>query len=153
MIVVSDTSPITALITVRQVELLQELFDEMFVPQAVQTELLRTHATLPTWIHTQEVAATRDLKRFSEIVDAGEAEAIALAKEMHADRLLIDERKGRRLALAEGIHVIGLVGVVLLAKRKGRILSARVVMDRLVNEAGVYLDPELVNSALQSVGE
>jgi len=49
-------------------------------------------------------------------VDAGEAEAIELARELHADQLLMDERKGRRLAVQEGIPVIGLLGVVLLAR-------------------------------------
>jgi uncharacterized protein len=86
-------------------------------------------------------------------LNAGEAEAIVLAKEISADRLLIDERKGRRLAQAEGVRVIGLVGVVLLAKRKGLIPNARELIERLVNEAGVYLDPELINSALQTLGE
>lgn len=57
--------------------------------------------------------------RFSRIVDRGEAEAIELAKELRADRLLIDECKGRQLAIEEGMPVIGLVGVTLLAKKKG----------------------------------
>jgi predicted nucleic acid-binding protein len=153
MIVVSDTSPVSALMTVGRIELLPKLFTEVFIPQAVHAELLRSHPTLPDWLQTRAVSNLAAVVGFARTVDAGEAEAIALAKEMHADRLLIDERKGRRLAQAEGLQVIGLLGVVLLAKRKGFISDARHLTEQLVNEAGVYLDPDLINSALQTVGE
>ncbi len=153
MIVVSDTSPVTALITIGKVELLRELFAEVLVPETVRAELLRSHPSLPDWLQTRRVSNQAAVSDFTKRVDAGEAEAIVLAREIGADRLLIDERKGRRLAQAEGIHVIGLVGVVLLAKRKGLVPNARELMERLVNEAGVYLDPELIKSALKTVGE
>lgn len=153
MIVVSDTSPITALMSIGRIELLPKLFTEVFVPEAVHAELLRSHSTLPDWLQTRSVSSLAAVAGFARTVDAGEAEAIALAKELHADRLLIDERKGRRLAQAEGLQVIGLLGVVLLAKRKGFISDARHLIEQLVNEAGVYLDPDLINSALQTVGE
>lgn len=83
----------------------------------------------------------------------GEAEAIELAKELRADRLLIDERKGRRLAPLEGVPVIGLLGVVLLAKRRQLIPSARALLQRLETEAGMYLSEDIRNAALRTVGE
>ncbi len=86
-------------------------------------------------------------------MDSGEAEAIALARELHADRLLIDERKGRKLAEQEGIPVIGLLGVVLLAKRKALIPAARELLLRLEREAGMYLAEDIRNQALKTVGE
>lgn len=153
MIVVSDTSPITALMTIGQIELLRELFAEVFIPGAVRAELLCSYPLLPDWVQVRSVSDQTAVAGFTRTVDAGEAEAIVLAKEMKADRLLIDERKGRRLAQAEGIRVIGLLGVVLLAKRKGLVPNAQAVIERLVSEAGFYLEPELVNSALHSVDE
>lgn len=78
---------------------------------------------------------------------------IELAKELHADRLLIDERKGRQLAIKAGLSVIGLLGVVLLARRNGLIPSARALIERLENEAGAYFSPNLIESALESAGE
>jgi len=92
-------------------------------------------------------------KRLTLMVDEGEAEAIELAKELHADLLLIDERKGRRLAVAEGVSVIGLLGVVVLAKRRGLIPSAHNLLAALKDQAGFYLSGELVDRALASVGE
>ena len=112
MIVVSDTSPLTALLTVGELEILLKLFAEVVIPEAVRDELLRSHLHLPTWLRVESVKDRGRTSRYSQTVDAGEAEAIELAKELHADRLLIDERKGRRLAIQEGIAVIGLLGVL-----------------------------------------
>jgi len=153
MIVVSDTSPLTALLTVGQADLLFQLFGDVIIPKEVQKELARSHATLPPWIRIEEVTNQSESARLAQIVDKAEAEAIELAKELHADRLLIDERKGRRLAMQEGVPVIGLLGVVLLAKRRQMIPSARRFLERLDQEAGIYLASELRDQALRSVGE
>ena len=153
MIVVSDTSPLTALLTVGEAELLPKLFREVVIPEAVLAELRRSHVLLPDWLRAVGVKDTARAGRYARIVDAGEAEAIELARELHADRLLIDERKGRKLALEEGVPVIGLVGVVLLAKRRQIIPSARALLQRLEDEAGMYLSEEVRTAALKTVGE
>ena len=153
MIVVSDTSPLTALLTVGEARLLPELFAEVVIPEAVQKELLRNHPNLPDWLRVASVQNTAQAAKYSQLVDAGEAEAIELARELHADRLLIDERKGRKLAVQEGVAVIGLLGVVLLAKRKEFIPSARLLLERLDREAGMYLAPDIREAALKTVGE
>ena len=101
----------------------------------------------------QQLTNTARASLYSQSVDCGEAEAIALAEELHADCLLIDERKGRRLAKQQGVPVIGLLGVVLMGKRAGEIRSARGLLDQLDREAGIYLTDELKNAALKSVGE
>jgi len=153
MIVVSDTSPLTALLTVGHGDLLIKLFDDVFIPEAVRSELLRHHSRLPGWLRVAGIKDIARVKEYAQSVDAGEAEAIELARELHADRLLIDERKGRKLAVREGLPVIGLLGVVLLAKRRGLVPSARTVLQRLDDEAGMYLSAEIRDSALKSVGE
>ena len=153
MIVVSDTSPLTALLTIGEVELLRQLFAEVIIPQAVRDELLRNHPDLPDWLRVETVKHPAEALRLMEFVDSGEAEAIELAKELQADRLLIDERKGRRLAIQEGVPVIGLLGAVLLAKRRNLIPEAGAVLDRLEKEAGMYLSREIREQALKSVGE
>lgn len=153
MIVVSDTSPLTALLTVGEADLLPKLFHDVVIPEAVRTELLRNHPNLPDWLHVASVQDTTQAFKYSQLVDAGEAEAIELARELHADQLLIDERKGRKLAVQVGVPVIGLLGVVLLAKRKTLISSARVLLQRLENEAGMYLSRDIRDQALKTVAE
>ena len=128
MIVVSDTSPLTALLTVSAADLLPQLFSEVVIPEAVRDELQRSHSRLPAWLRIAAVANQNQARQYAQIVDMGEAEAIELARELHADRLLMDERKGRRLAVREGVPVIGLLGVVLLARRKQFIPSARALI-------------------------
>jgi uncharacterized protein len=153
MIVVSDTSPLTALLSVSAADLLPKLFGEVVIPEAVRDELLRNHSDLPAWLRVEAVKDPAEARRFAQSVDKGEAEAIELAKELHADRLLIDERKGRRLATQEGVPIIGLLGVVLLAKRNRLIPSARALLQKLDRDAGMYLTEELREQALKSVGE
>jgi predicted nucleic acid-binding protein len=153
MIVVSDTSPLTALLTVGEENLLRKLFAEVVIPIAVRDELLRSHPVLPEWLRVEAVKNVAEASRLSGVLDAGEAEAIELAKELQADLLLIDERKGRRVAVEEGVAVIGLLGVLLLAKRTQLIPSAAKLLLRLEVEAGVYLSADIKNQALKTVGE
>ena len=153
MIVVSDTSPLTALFTVGQSDLLFKIFGEVLIPAAVENELLRSHPDLPGWLKTKQVRDSAKVQEYSQSVDLGEAEAIALAEELSANFLLIDERKGRRLARTRQLRIIGLLGVILLAKRQGLIPSARDLLAQLDEKAGVYLSKELKEAALRSVGE
>ena len=153
MIVVSDTSPVTALLTIGAAELLVQLFDEVVIPPAVRGELLRSHPLLPPWLQVKTVQNPGQVRQYAQTVDLGEAEAIELARELRADRLLMDERKGRALARREGIPVVGLLGVVLLAKRRRLIPSARLLLQRLESEAGIYLAVEIKETALKTVGE
>jgi uncharacterized protein len=152
MIVVSDTSPITALLTVGELDLIFKLFGDVIIPVSVYTELLQTHSQLPPSLRIQAVSDLTSAAEFRKLVDPGEAEAIQLAKELHADRLLIDDAKGRKLAAREGLAIIGLLGIV-LAKSRRLVPSARVLLTRLRDKADVYLSEELVEAALKSVQE
>jgi uncharacterized protein len=116
-------------------------------------ELRRSHAQLPQWLKTRTLQDPAKAQEVAKFLDIGEAEAIALAGELRADYLLIDERKGRRVAQQHGLPVVGVIGVVLIAKRQGLISSARQLLDRLHQEAGVYLTDALKETALKAVGE
>lgn len=98
MIVVSDTSPISALLRIGEITLLSRLFDEVVIPLAVKDELLRGHSVAPAWLRVQPVQNSGAVDGFRKVVDPGEAEAIQLAKELKADRILIDDHKGPMLA-------------------------------------------------------
>jgi predicted nucleic acid-binding protein len=153
MIVVSDTSPLTALMTVGKSDLLARIFGEVLIPTAVKAELLRSHVVLPDWLKVHAVSDTASVQAYTQKVDLGEAEAIVLAEELQAEYLLMDERKGRRLAQAQHLQVIGLLGVLLIAKRRGLIPSARELLSQLDQQAGIYLSTDLKNTALKTVGE
>jgi hypothetical protein len=153
MIVVSDTSAITALLQIDQIELLARIYHEVFIPHAVQRELLVTHLHLPKFIQSRQIANQPDFVRLAAELDEGEAEAIILAKELKADDLLMDETLGRRVAMREGVHVIGLLGVLLEAKARGYVPGLRNLIRDLETKAHFHISPELKHAILREVGE
>jgi len=153
MIVVSDTSAITSLIQVGRIEVLAQLYGDIYIPQAVRIELFQTHPSLPAFIHTRGAASESDVRRLCAELDLGEAEAIILAKEMAADYLLIDESVGRQIAIREGVKVIGLLGVLLEGKERGHILSVREVTTDLETIAGFRVSEAVKHIIFRGAGE
>ncbi len=123
-VVVSDASPIHYLVLVGHEQVLHDLFMRVIIPNVVLAELchqrspdvVRTWAlSLPGWVEMkQPIGGVRVAG-----LDPGEADAIALAKELRADALLIDERQGRLIAKREGLTVYGTIGVLEAAAAQG----------------------------------
>lgn len=153
MIVVSDTSSVSALLRIGKCDLLRRLYREVVIPEAVKTELLFAFSNLPEYLHCEKVLQRSNVERLQMELDIGEAEAIVLAREKHADMLLIDEKRGRQAAIREGIPIIGLVGVLLLAKGNGLISSLRELINRLEIEADFRLSDQLKHNAFEQAGE
>ena len=152
MVIISDTSPLTALLLAGRVELLTCLFDRVVIPPAVEKELLCAHATLPSWI---EVSAPQQIPPsiLDGGLDAGETEAIALALELHPDTLLMDERLGRRLAQRHGLAVTGLLGLLVLAKNSGLIIAVVPLIRELQDEGKCWFGHQLLSEVCAAVGE
>ena len=130
MIVVSDTSAISNLVDVGHIELLQQLFGRVIIPSAVADELTRGRVIVPDWVEMRQVhdrARVRVLEHEDEL-DLGEAEALVLAVEVRADRLLIDEEQGRAVAERMGLRYIGVLGLLVEAKRRGHLVAVRPVV-------------------------
>lgn len=126
MIVISDTSPINYLLQIGLIDLLPQLFETVIIPQAVYAELRHPGApqvvsdwtlNLPGWIEVRVVPVPDP----SLQLGAGEQEAITLALRLKADALLLDERKGRREAVARGLTVSGTLNVLDEAAERGLI--------------------------------
>ena len=124
MIVVSDTSPISSLLQIGQIELLRHLYTTVTIPVEVNREL----SVLPEqtaalqkldWIIVAKATQVTLVNELRQQVDPGEAEAIALALELNAHALIIDERRGRELARAYGVERVGVLGILVQAKQKG----------------------------------
>lgn len=153
MMVVSDTSCLSNLLAVGHETLLPLLFNEIVIPPAVEAELLRFHASLPAFLKRTAPADRARVSQLAREVDPGEAEAIVLAGELKADRLLIDERVGRAVALREGLSIIGLVGVLLAAKQKGLLPDLAPLLRRLESEAGFRMSQTLKAEILRAAAE
>ncbi|MEX0271914.1 DUF3368 domain-containing protein [Leptolyngbyaceae cyanobacterium UHCC 1019] len=160
MIVVSDTSPISNLAAIGQLIILQQLYSEVIIPTAVYQELLDSGAEDPAvlaiqtldWIQVCSVTNAVLLQSLQASLDAGEAEAIVLAVELAADRLLMDERRGRQQALQAGLKVTGLLGVLLAAKQQRVIATVQPILDALIANR-FWVRDELYAEVLRLAGE
>ncbi len=151
MIVVSNTSPIFYLSTIGQLDLLRQLYNEILIPTTVFNEITNVGNTdfsarvVPklSWIKTQSAADRALVRTLSKELDPGEAEAIALAVELKADRLLIDERLGRSAALRLGLKITGVLGILVAAKRNNLIQEVKPLLDILIDRVGFWIDERL----------
>ncbi len=162
MTVISNTSPISNLAAIGQLVLLQQMYGSITIPQAVADEIAKV-ATIYTqaafvpnqpWITIQAVNDTTTVERLrGEKLDAGESEAIALALEVGAELLLIDEQLGRRIAVNEGLNITGLVGVLLEAKNKGFVSKIKPTVDALMIQARFRISSQLYAEILRLAAE
>lgn len=161
MIVVSNTSPIIALARVGRLDLLHAVYGEILVPEAVFNEISVSGAGEPG---AHEVAAASWVKRRPALnsslisalgleLDAGEAEAIALAIECGAELILLDERMGRHAAKRMGLTVVGTLGILIAAKDRSLLVSVRPLLDALRADAGFWIADTLYNAVLAAANE
>ena len=160
MIIVSDTTPLSELAKVGQVYLLRDVFGQVIIPKEVHDELIRGNhpaiAALQTvdWIEVREVSDSQKVStlRTQTQLGLGECGAIILAEELGADRLLLDDREARREALSRNLPVIGTIGVLLIAKRRGLIPSVKQILDALIAQ-GTYISQKLYQDVLTQAQE
>ena len=149
--VVADASPLIAFQQIGELRLLRAVFAELTVPPAVAREILPSVAPAP-WIVERGLTQPIGPLVLRADLGAGESEALSLAAEIRADRLLLDERAARRVAEALGLSVVGTLGVLLAAKRRGLVAEVRPLIDELVRQ-GFWVAPRLVKQVLLAAGE
>jgi predicted nucleic acid-binding protein len=146
VIVVADTSVLLNLCRIGQVELLSRLFHEVVTPPEVAAEFDRLARqttrfqglTLPSWVRQQSAANIAAAIRAANL-DSGETAALALALEIRADALLVDERRGHQVAVQLGIKTIGVLGILLQAKSSGFIPQLRPLLETLERDAQFWI--------------
>jgi predicted nucleic acid-binding protein len=161
MSVVSNASPLINLARIGKLDLLRQLYAELFIPEAVWHEVVTEGVGLPgadevkdaIWIKTQSVTNTPMVSALRQELDAGEAEAVVLTLETQADLLVMDERVGREVARHLGLHCIGLIGVLVEAKHKGVLSAVKPQLDELRNIAGFRIRDALYVRVLQDEEE
>ena len=161
MSVVSTASPLISTAQIGKLDLLHQLYGEVFIPEAVWHEVVVKGAGEPgadevkaaTWIKIQSVTNTTLVHALRQELDAGETEAIALTRETPAELLLMAERVGRELARHLGLHYTGRIGVLVEAKPKGLLSAVKHLLDVLRNIAGFRIRDTLYERVLQDEGE
>lgn len=161
MTVVSDTSPIINLARINKLDILHHSFGGIVIPRAVYEEITRFGPEEPgaseveqcAWITVYAVANRPLVEALKLEIDPGEAEAIACAIEMNAERLLLDERLGRNVSQRLGVKCIGLLGLLIEAKNKGLVMMVKPLVDDLIAKAGFWISRRLYARVLSAAGE
>jgi len=161
MIVVSNTSPITNLSAIEKLHLLQQLYGEIFISSSVFKELTQWGDSIPgatevktsNWIQVKSINNISLVQSLKEQLDEGESSVIALALELKANWLIIDEQLGRKIAIEYNLTITGILGILIEAKRQGLISLVKPILDDLINIAKFWVDSSLYNRILSIVGE
>lgn len=161
MIVVSNTTPLIGLASIGRLGLLQELFDEVYIPKAVFDETVtfgrgegraKQEVSRAAWIHVVEIKDRLAVQVMLDEMDLGEAETIVLASELNADWVLMDEKKGRRKLDQLNIPKIGTLGILPKAKQLGLIPTLKPEIENLQKSA-FSISPLIVEEVLKIAGE
>lgn len=159
MIIISDTTPIISLIKIQRLDLLEKLFGEVLIPEAVFRELTtnETFKNESTIVKSSKFIKTSPIKNKKSLeilqaasgLDDGESEAIILADELKSDVLIIDERKGRKVAQNLGIVITGTVGILIQAHYENMISEEEVkICFEYLKNSSIRLSDSLIQEAL-----
>jgi predicted nucleic acid-binding protein len=157
---VVNTSPLVFLGNLGRLELLRHAGREVCIPRAVAEEIAEkpdaaaqaVQAACGTWMQVRHVTDQTAMTLVQAALHKGEAEAIVLAAELHAESLVLDDQDERRFADRCGLKIIGTLGILLTAKQRGGIISLRTEINTLV-ALGFRVKPQLVTPVLQRARE
>jgi predicted nucleic acid-binding protein len=153
---VSDASPLIVLLKTNKLSILEELFEKVNIPKEVYREITAKEQeklifSKISWIETRTVKNTEMNVFLEKLIDKGEAEAIVLAKELKTP-LLADDAKARKYAKLLNVEVIGTLGLLKIAKKRGVISSVKKVISDMLAQ-GYYIEDKLITRLLEDVDE
>lgn len=156
MLLISDTSPLISLIIIEKLDLLEKLYGDYCIPNAVWQELTNHNAIKIYKSEIQQLSKKIHKTSYNILpingIDIGETECILLYKELHADYLLIDDKKGRDVAELNDIKCIGTLTVLYKAKEKGYITEIRNLFIKLTEYKRFY-SKSIMNFFLEQANE
>lgn len=161
MIVVSDTSVLVNLAWLDRLDILPTLYGEIVIPTAVWEEIVvmgtgkvgAQEIAQAYWIKQESPKNVILVESLRQTLDNEEAQGIALALELNADLLLIDERLGRMTAKYFNLEIIGLLGILIQAKQDGLIDQIKPLIDQLRFEIGFHISTQLYQEVLRLAQE
>lgn len=157
---VVDAGPLIFLAKLDRLDLLPNIGEQIYIPQAVMSEI---HAkddkacsileqASATWLQVRDVKGRESVDLLLADMDLGEAEVIVLAREIQADWVLLDDLVARRFARRVGLSPVGTLGILLAACLRGEIPSIREEIERL-QEHGFWISDALNDEILKAAGE
>lgn len=157
---ICNATPLIAFARIGELSLLEQVVGSLTIPAAVAAEL-SAHGAQGVgavvlgdhpWIQVRSLASRQQVTLLLPTLDLGEAEVIALALEVKAPLVLIDEQTGRQVAKSVGLNVTGSVGLLIRAKQQKLIPVIRPLVEQM-RQSGIYYSERFVQSVLREVGE
>jgi predicted nucleic acid-binding protein len=160
VIVVCDSTILIGLAKMGRLKLLREVFSKISIPEEVFYEVVEKGADKPgskdikdaAWIEVITIQDKTQVDFLMITLEKGEAEVLALAKELGADLILVDEEKVRSSAVIAGYHVMGLLGLFILAKNLGILDKVGPLITELRRKK-FRISDRVVSEALKKAGE
>ncbi|TVR07853.1 MAG: DUF3368 domain-containing protein [Phormidium sp. GEM2.Bin31] len=158
--IICNATPLINFASISRLDILKSLFTEIVIPQAVYSETVESGFPNSETILKGIEAGWLNVKPVEEMpesisleLDAGEREAIALALSEQKPRVILDEKRARKVAQELGLNVIGTLGILILAKRNRIIPQVKPLLDAMMTEAQYWVNESLYHSVLQAVSE
>lgn len=144
-LIIADSSCLIALDNINQLVILKGIFDEITITGEIANEFGKP---IPKWMKVQTPKSKENVRKLLKTLDPGEAEAIALAIENNNSILIIDEKKGRKIAFSYDLKVIGTLRVIMLAKKRNLVEDIRPIIKSL-REVGFRVSDKLEQEILR----
>ena len=160
MMVVCNATPLINFAAINRLDILQEIFAKVLIPQAVYQETTVSsfiwsqfivQAVTCGWLEIHTVAKIDPI--ISIELDNGEREAIALALQTGVHKILLDEREARQFAKNMELKLIGTLGILLLAKEQQIIDQVKPLLDDMIYIAQYWVNTKLYEQVLKQAGE
>lgn len=152
--IIGDSSALVALSIMDKLDLLENIFGKIYVPQAVYDEVTISYkpqsVKLKNFLTNKIVSVEVGISQIG--LGKGELEAIALYKNLEAKFLFIDDRRAKSFATLNDVNVIGSLGVMVLAKELGKVKTIRNDLEKLL-DSDIFISKSLIDRVLVSVGE
>lgn len=160
MIVVSNSSPLIGLSAIGRLDLLQTLYQSIYIPESVYDEVTEGENRIganeisnASWIKKRKVSLQKIEESSAKFgLGKDETAALILASELNADLLIIDDLNARKIAQTQKQEIIGILGIFLLAKSQNLISEVRKPLDDLI-AFGYWISPNLYKKILESAKE
>ena len=157
--VIVNSTPLIVLCGIGELEILQKLYQEIFIPTAVFQEVtaIEDSASMQIkaayeWIHVKSICDNREKKMYKAKLHAGEVEVMILAQEEGANLVIIDDNAAKKTAKYLGLTVTGTLGILLKAKRQGIVEKVSPLLSKM-KQNGFYIDSRIEAFVLEQAGE
>lgn len=155
--VIVNSTPVIALANIGRLDLLRQMYGNITIPQAVFDEIISPSVQKQVrqnhdWIHVERIKDTSQKQMYRAKLHAGEVEVMILAQEQSADLVILDDNAAKKTAKYLGLRMIGTLGILVLAKKKGFIKEVSPMLDALKRD-GFFVSDDLCDLVLKQASE